>query len=649
MRTNVFKSALNQGFYALGFMAFLSLTPNISYCQVEDDEFLLESDTLGLGDLEVVEKVTDTWSTARVTDDMTIDPEQNKQWRMGEYKFSAKPKHAWEVGVHGGHFFIDGDVDRLVPGGYGLGLHLRRAVTYVFSVRGDLFYGQAFGIDPQPWKHALATAGGTDNGGGLVEDVFSPYAPAADGSFERWFPRHRTTYIYGAMQGVFNIGNLLFHKERNKWNLNAIVGVGLDHHNTKLDLLDSDGGIYTNLINRMGWTRDKFDTQAGRQEIRSNIKSIYDGEYETDGFKKKGIFRVGDDINIHVVYTASMGVQRKITKRFNIGLEHQVMVSDNDYLDGIKFRTSEDQTNNVDIGHYTNLRIGINLGNFDNKTEPLYWLNPVDALMNDIASLKQRPDLDLTDSDEDGVIDMLDQELDSEPGCDVDTRGITLDSDGDGIVDCKDCEPFSPPGYEISDCGAAQIPDEECCMDEAAVRNIVKDEARSFKSTTVTSAPTRTTTVVKSGCGDWYLPMIHYDLNKSNIKAEYTSHMHHIATVLKKCPELCVVAHGHTDNRNNNDYNTRLSYDRAKNAVEYLASEYGIDRGRMKVMYGGEERPLIPSPTNEADHYMNRRVEFRTCNDTDFEMTAPVGASSTKSSSGEVIRDYYNGNKNSGY
>ena len=43
-------------------------------------------------------------------------------------KYSAKPKNAWELGVHFGHFFIDGDVDRTIPGGYGLGLHLRKAI-----------------------------------------------------------------------------------------------------------------------------------------------------------------------------------------------------------------------------------------------------------------------------------------------------------------------------------------------------------------------------------------------------------------------------------------------------------------------------------------------------------------------------------------
>lgn len=80
------------------------------------------------------EDYKDTWRTPYVDDDMTADPEQNKAWRMGEYKYNSRPKNSWEVGLHGGHFFIDGDVDRRIPGGWGAGLHLRKAVNYMFSL-----------------------------------------------------------------------------------------------------------------------------------------------------------------------------------------------------------------------------------------------------------------------------------------------------------------------------------------------------------------------------------------------------------------------------------------------------------------------------------------------------------------------------------
>src|SRR5690606_3023757 len=115
------------------------------------------------------------------------------------------------------------------------------------------------------------------------------------------------------------------------------------------------------------------------------------------------------------------------------------------------------------------LRLGINLGNFDKITEPLYWLNPLDATMNDIAELKQRPILDLTDSDGDGIIDMLDQEKDSPAGAPVDTRGVTLDSDGDGVADYMDKEPYSPPGFTTDSEGVSSAPR----LSEEDVNNLI--------------------------------------------------------------------------------------------------------------------------------------------------------------------------------
>jgi OOP family OmpA-OmpF porin len=552
-------------------------------------------------------------STTKITDEMTVNAEQNKNWRMGQTAYSAKPKNAWELGIHAGHYLIDGDVDRRLPAGYGLGLHLRKAIHYVFSLRADFMYGQARGLDPQMWTHA-------SKGGGLVESVFAPYA-----NQDGWFPSHKTSFGYLAIQGVVNIGNLLFHKDRNKWNWYTAVGGGLSSHKTMLDLL---GGStpYSGLssIARSG----NIDTRAGRKDIKAAIDAKYDGTYETESWKKAGIFRLGDETNVHFVFTASMGVSRKINQRINIGLEHQVMTADNDMLDGIRFRSAADQTNNNDISHYTNLRLGINLGNFNKVTEPLYWLNPLDAQMNDIASLKQRPVFDLTDTDGDGVIDMLDKEMDTPAGASVDTRGIALDSDGDGIADFKDKEPFSPPGYVVSKEGVADV---KCCITMDDVNKAINAKAGAMKS---------------DDCGKWFLPMIHFDLDKATLKPEYFGHLHHVATVMKMCPEVCVTVQGHTDVRSSNKYNNNLSYSRAENVINYLVSQYGIDRSRIKLMYGGEETPMVGTSKREIEHYMNRRVEIRVCQPTDVEMAQPEGYVPAK---GVKSNSKFIGNKNSGY
>ncbi|MBK8110709.1 MAG: OmpA family protein [Saprospiraceae bacterium] len=558
-------------------------------------------------------------------DDMKKD-QTDASFRMGQSNYTAKPKNAWELGVHAGHFFIDGDVDRTIPGGYGLGLHLRKAIHYSFSIRADLFYGSATGLEPQRWTHASV---GEPVGGGLIEKEYLPYANNADG----WFPSHKTTQVYGVMQGVLNIGNILFHQKNNKWNWYWTLGVGLSSHKTKLDLLDGNNQPYLNLLTTSGYSEEKFNTKKGRGEIKDALNNIYDGTYETEGPKKAGIFRLGDDTNIHVMFTSSVGVSRKLSKRINLGIEHQVMATDNDYLDGIRFRSEDDLSADVDLEHYTNLRLAINLGNLDKVTEPLYWVNPLDATMNDIAELKARPVLDLTDSDSDGIIDMLDQEVETPAGAPVDTRGVALDSDGDGVADYKDKEPYSPIGYEIGKDGVANVKKCESCLTEADVFRMIDSRTAGFKN----------------DCGKWFLPMIHFDLDKSRIKPEFYGHLHHVASVLKQCPSACVSVVGHTDVRNSNNYNNMLSYNRAQAAVDYLVTNYGIDRSRLKLMYGGEDAPMVGKSKTETEHYMNRRVEFRLCEPTDAEMQKPEGkggnSGNTSGNSGSIFK----GNKNSGY
>lgn len=680
----------------------LFLPSTVSFSQIEELEPTIEIETPDFESTDVSDKqdYKDTWKSPYVTDEMTRDPEQNQSWKMGEYKYSSQPKNSWEVGLHGGHFFYDGDVDSKMPGGWGAGLHLRKAINYAFSIRGSAFFGITKGLENQFWRHRN-NIGANGVGGGLVDPVYDMLDPTNDinGPGE-WIPSTKTTSIVADLSVVLNIGNLLFHKERNKWNWYVAAGLGLNHHITKLDLLDTDGTPYRNLRQQLDWNQRDFNTRSGRVAFEKALGDIYDGVYETTGPEKKGIFRLGDDINLFPTVTGSMGISRKINKRLNIGLEHQAFFTDNDYLDGIKYRNAFDQTNNLDVGHYTHIRLGINLGNFDKVTEPLYWLNPYDAAFNDIADLKSKPALDLTDDDNDGVLDIMDQELDTPEDCPVDTRGVVLDSDGDGIVDCQDKEPYSRPGCPIDEVGVANCV-EECCANEESINKLIDQRTEGIKETlvqngiapvemrsetrTVTNADgTKTTETVqvpvvvsgsngvngtngtngrngavgaagrngmmRSGCGEWFLPMIHFDLNKSTIKADYYSHLHNVAQVMKKCPEVCVVAQGHTDQRNSNDYNTVLSYKRSKSAVDYLTSNYGIDRSRIKLMYGGEENPMISAPNSEAHHFMNRRVEFRTCEANDFDMAAPE--SYVEPNSGSVSpaqSEYYNGNKSSGY
>lgn len=208
----------------------------------------------------------DTWTAPKVTDNMTVDPEQNKKWRMGEGKYSAKPKNMWELGIHTGHFFVDGDVDPTQPGGYGIGLHLRKAIHYVFSLRGDITYGKTRGLDPQFTSQEIA-----------AQDLSQTTAAGKHGGIYRNF---KMSDVMVSLNGVVNIGNLLFHKERNKWNWYAFMGVGFDANKTKLDVLKGNTAYDFSSVT------GNVNTKSGRKSIKKQVRGILDGVYETEARKR---------------------------------------------------------------------------------------------------------------------------------------------------------------------------------------------------------------------------------------------------------------------------------------------------------------------------------------------------------------------------
>lgn len=69
-----------------------------------------------------------------------------------------------------------------------------------------------------------------------------------------------------------------------------------------------------------------------------------------------------------------------------------------------------------------------------------------------------------------------------------------------------------------------------------------------------------------------------------------------------------VVIEGHTDAQGSDDYNRRLSLERASSVKAYLVHHHGIDPARLSVEGRGEAAPVDPFNPFAAQ---NRRVEFR--------------------------------------
>src|ERR1700748_3291714 len=61
---------------------------------------------------------------------------QHNEFLNNAYPFPAKPRNEWEVGVKGGYTYGFTDVNNWGPTG-GFGIHLRKALGYVVSLRAE--------------------------------------------------------------------------------------------------------------------------------------------------------------------------------------------------------------------------------------------------------------------------------------------------------------------------------------------------------------------------------------------------------------------------------------------------------------------------------------------------------------------------------
>ncbi|MEM9886692.1 MAG: OmpA family protein [Bacteroidota bacterium] len=110
-------------------------------------------------------------------------------------QYNATPAHKWEVGVHAGHFFSAGDIS--FDPGFGAGIHLRRALDYVFSFRLEGQYGKLRG----------ARFNGND--------------------------QFNTTWNSLSAHGIVSLNNLKWDEPNRRTNIYVYLGGGLNQFDTE--------------------------------------------------------------------------------------------------------------------------------------------------------------------------------------------------------------------------------------------------------------------------------------------------------------------------------------------------------------------------------------------------------------------------------
>ena len=492
-------------------------------------------------------------------------------------KYPERPKDMWELGISIGHSSVSGDVYPNFPAGFGVGLHVRKALNYMLSYRG----GYTFHSTSNTNHYYEAVTNTVGDARTLLESQGA----------STFVHSSRTTSHDLSGELVINLSNLNFHKSSSKWGLYAAPGFGFLLSSTNADLLDAGGALYNHNI-----------TGGDRQTNLPTIQGNLDGNYETNIASNEA----------RTYLSAAVGASYKVNKQINLSLDHKIAFTNAELLDG----SARQGTNNFvnDILGFTSVKLNFNLGNPKQQVEPLYWLNPLDAPYDMIANNTQRldnlGDL-LADKDGDGVPDKLDKEQNTPAGAIVNTKGETLDSDGDGVPNYLDKEPYSEPNAAVNGEGVnTKVEPNYVTKDDLTKMEADRDWVNKDQPVQTASS---------GGAANWFLPMIHFDNGSSNIKPTYFPQLDHVATVLKNNPDVNVVVEGHASSTASVATNNRLSYNRAKSAIDYLVSNYGISASRLTLRYKGEAEPLGGNGAN----YMNRRVEFRLNSDNESSMGSP--------------------------
>lgn len=102
---------------------------------------------------------------------------------------------------------------------------------------------------------------------------------------------------------------------------------------------------------------------------------------------------------------------------------------------------------------------------------------------------------------------------------------------------------------------------------------------------------------------------VFFDFDKWDLRPESFVELDRVVKLLNENPAIEIEMSAHTDSYGSDDYNFRLSDNRARSVMEYILSK-GIDPKRITSHGYGETVPVAPNDTPE-NRQLNRRVEFK--------------------------------------
>nr|MBA2330608.1 OmpA family protein [Flavisolibacter sp.] len=101
---------------------------------------------------------------------------------------------------------------------------------------------------------------------------------------------------------------------------------------------------------------------------------------------------------------------------------------------------------------------------------------------------------------------------------------------------------------------------------------------------------------------------VFFDFDKWDLRPESFIELNRVVQLLNENPAIEIEMSAHTDSYGSDDYNYKLSDNRARSVMEYILSK-GIATSRITSQGYGETKPVALNDTPE-NRQLNRRVEF---------------------------------------
>ena len=102
---------------------------------------------------------------------------------------------------------------------------------------------------------------------------------------------------------------------------------------------------------------------------------------------------------------------------------------------------------------------------------------------------------------------------------------------------------------------------------------------------------------------------VFFDFDKWDLRPESFVELDRVVKLLEENPAIEIEMSAHTDSYGSDEYNFKLSDNRARSVMEYIISK-GISPSRITSHGYGETKPVAPNDTPE-NRQLNRRVEFK--------------------------------------